>query len=129
MTPTYVLVINSDVNSQGAYSGYQFAVELIQQGLTIKQIFFYQDGITNTNKLHSPASDEINLVELWQTLQAQHNLELISCVSASLRRGVVDDGLAAEQKLDNHNLASGFRLGGLGEFVEASSAADKLIQF
>ncbi len=129
MTTNFVLLINSDVNSQGSHSALAFANELIAQGQHIKQVFFYQDGVTNTNSLCSPASDEINLVEQWQTLHQTHNVELVSCVAASLRRGIVDKQLATEQHLTSDNLAQGFRLGGLGEFVEASSHADKLIQF
>jgi len=129
MTTSFVLLINSDVNSQGSHSAYQFANELITQGHHIKQVFFYQAGVTNTNVLCSPASDEVNLVQQWQGFHQAHKVELVSCVAASLRRGIVDSQLAVEQKLDNHNLAPGFRLGGLGEFVDASSSSDKLIQF
>lgn len=129
MTTNFVLLINSDVNSQGSYSAMEFANELVAQGQKITQVFFYQDGVTNTNKLCSPASDEVNLVEKWQQLHQSHNIELVSCVAASLRRGIVDKQLAEEQHLSSDNLAEGFRLGGLGEFVEASSQADKLIQF
>jgi sulfur relay (sulfurtransferase) complex TusBCD TusD component (DsrE family) len=42
---------------------------------------------------------------------------------------VVDKELANQQQLATHNLADGFRLGGLGEFVIASASADKLVQF
>jgi len=129
MTISYVLLINSDVNSQGSHSAYQFANELIVQGHQISQVFFYQAGVHNTNALVSPASDEVNLVAQWQALHSEHDIELISCVAASLRRGIVDSQLAKEQHFEHQNLASGFRLGGLGEFVEASSGSDKLIQF
>ncbi|OIQ44653.1 MAG: sulfurtransferase TusD, partial [Gammaproteobacteria bacterium MedPE] len=65
----------------------------------------------------------------WQSLAASHKVPLISCISASLRRGVADEQVAQEQKLMSHNLADGFALGGLGEFVTASAQADRLIQF
>jgi len=129
MNPTYVLIVNSDVNSQGAYSAYVFAKELLKQQYKISQVFFYQDGISNTNALVCPASDEINLVALWQSLNIDFDVELICCVAASLRRGVVDAALQQEQQLASFNLAQGFRLGGLGEFVAASATSDKLIQF
>lgn len=129
MSLNFVLLINSDINSQGAFSAYQFACELLSQGQHISQIFFYQDAISNTNHLVSPASDELNLVNKWTSLHQDHQVELVSCVAASLRRGVVDEQLANEHKLLAQNLAPGFRLGGLGEFVTASSSADRLVQF
>jgi len=129
MTTSFVLLINSDVNSQGSFSGYQFANELIAQGHQLKQVFFYQAGVNNTNALISPASDEVNMVSRWQALNSEHQVELVSCVAASLRRGIVDSELASEQKFEHFNLASGFRLGGLGEFVDASSSSDRLVQF
>jgi len=129
MALNYVLLVNSGVNSQGAHSAYMFAQELLAQHHKVNQVFFYQDGISNTNVLYCPASDETNLVALWQSLEQNHDVELISCVAASLRRGVVDKNLQIEQKLASANLASGFRLGGLGEFVQASALCDKLIQF
>ena len=128
MSFNYVLVINSDSTSQGAYSAYEFACELLKQQHTIAQVFFYQ-GIGVTNGLVSPASDEIHVTHLWQTLSAAHDIPLISCISASLRRGVVDEMVAKEQHLPNYNLATGFTLGGLGEFVTASAQCDRLVQF
>lgn len=128
MSLNYVLVINSDSTSQGAFSAYEFACELIKQQHTISQVFFYQ-GIGVTNGLVSPASDEIHITHLWQTLSKAHDIPLISCISASLRRGVVDEVVAKEQHLLTHNLADGFELGGLGEFVTASGQCDRLVQF
>jgi len=128
MSLNYVLVINSEVTSQGAHSAYVFAQELINQQHTVTQVFFYQ-GISVTNSLVSPASDETDVTALWQAFSAAHNIPLISCISASLRRGVVDETVAKEQHLTSINLADGFTLGGLGEFVTASAGCDRLVQF
>jgi len=128
MSLSYVLVINSEVTSQGAFSAYEFANELVKQEHTIAQVFFYQ-GISVTNGLVAPASDEINITSLWQTFSAKNNVPLISCISASLRRGVVDEDVSNEQHLTSYNLATGFTLGGLGEFVTASANCDRLVQF
>lgn len=128
MSLSYVLVINSEVTSQGAFSAYEFANELVKQGHTITQVFFYQ-GISVTSGLIAPASDEINITNLWQAFSAKYNVPLISCISASLRRGVVDEVVSNEHHLTSHNLATGFTLGGLGEFVTASANCDRLVQF
>ncbi len=128
MSLNYVLVVNSEISQQGAFSAYQFACELVKQEHQINQVFFYQ-GISITNGLVSPATNEINTTTLWTDFAKKHNVPLISCISASLRRGVVDENVAKEQKLTHANLAQGFELAGLGEFVTASAHADRLVQF
>jgi len=129
MSQSFVLIVNSDPQSQGAQSALKFATALLESGQILTQVFFYQAGIYASNSLTSPASDEANLLEQWQQLHQTHQVELITCVAASLRRGVVDPELAQQQQLTGDNLATGFRLGGLGEFVTSSAKADKLIQF
>ena len=129
MAQRFVLIVNSDPQSQGGHSALKFARALLESGQIISQVFFYQNGIYASNALNCPASDEFNLLEQWQLLHQDHQVELITCVAASLRRGVLDNELAKQQQLTSDNLASGFRLGGLGEFVTISAAADKLIQF
>lgn len=126
---SFTLVINSGPDSQGAYSGWRFAQSLLKQGHRLNQVFFYQQGIHNGNALLSPPGDEINILHCWQQLQHAHQLELICCVAAAMRRGVLDKETANEQQLHAPNLAEGFRLGGLGELVTAMATTDRVIQF
>lgn len=115
----YVLAIKSHVyGSQGAYLAYQFANALIRQKHSISQVFFFQDGVNNANVLVNPATDEINLMEKWQTFSHQHQVPLHLCISAAQRRGITEQ-----------NLAKGFTLAGLGEFSKAVLEADRLMSF
>lgn len=115
----YVLAVKGDVyGSQAAYLAYQVAQELLAQGHCIRQIFFFQNGVSNANKFVDPASDEINLVEKWQMLAEMHRLPLHLCIAAAQRRGITEQ-----------NLAHGFVLAGLGEFSQAVLTADRLLTF
>lgn len=115
----YVLAIKSPVyGSQGAYLAYQFAEKLIEHRHHIRQVFFFQNGVSNGNRLVSPASDEINLPLYWQTFAAKHGIPLHLCIAASQRRGV-----------DHPNLGNTFVLAGLGEFSQAVLEADRLLTF
>lgn len=115
----YVLAIKGEVyGSQAAYLAYQFAEKLLESGHEISQIFFFQAGVSNANRLVDPASDEINLVEKWKSLAETHRLSLHLCISAAQRRGVVEA-----------NLAEPFILAGLGEFSQAVFKADRLLTF
>lgn len=123
----YVLAIKSPVyGSQGAYLAYQVAEELLQAKHNIRQVFFFQEGVSNANTLVNPASDEINLIEKWQKLAELHRLQLHLCIAAAQRRGIVDEQTSSSATT---NLAQGFTLAGLGEFSQAVLKADRLITF
>jgi len=51
-------------------------------------------------------------------LAEEHSVDLVVCVAAALRRGIVDD-----------NLAAGFRISGLGQLVESGIRSDRLVTF
>ena len=115
----YVLAVKQGVyGAQGSFLAYQVAHEILKAGHQISQIFFFQEGVSNANKLVDPASDEINLVEKWQALASEHSVPLHLCIAAAQRRGVVEQ-----------NLAAGFILAGLGEFSQAVLTADRLLTF
>jgi tRNA 2-thiouridine synthesizing protein D len=50
-------------------------------------------------------------------------------VAAALRRGLCDDTGAAEAGLDSGNVATPFRLSGLGALAQAALTADRVVQF
>lgn len=122
----YVLAVKSPVyGKQGAYLAYQFAEALIEKGHSIKQVFFFQEGVSNGNAFVYPASDEVNLLRYWQVFAEKYDVPLCLCVAASQRRGVVNE-MTAENG-NNHNLAEGFMITGLGEFMAATLNADRVI--
>ncbi|MDO6527984.1 sulfurtransferase complex subunit TusD [Motilimonas sp. 1_MG-2023] len=124
-----ILVTAPAYGSQGSASAYMFTQAAIEMGHEIQGIFFYQQGVTNANNFTTPASDEDDLVKLWQTLAVAHGFSLDVCISAALRRGVVDSVSAQEQQLAAANLQAPFAMTGLGQLAELSSRADRLVQF
>ena len=121
-----VLAVKSPVyGKQGAFLAYQFAQALLEKGHVINQIFFFQEGVSNGNGLVYPANDEFNLTQAWQAFLVQHHVPLHLCVAASQRRGVVD-ALTAEDT-DQTNLADGFEITGLGEFMAMALKADRVV--
>ncbi|WP_118859039.1 sulfurtransferase complex subunit TusD [Haemophilus haemolyticus] len=122
----YVIAVKSPIyGKQGAFLAYQFADALIKKGHEISQIFFFQDGVSNGNALVYPANDEVNLQKHWQMFSITHNVPLRLCVAASQRRGVVDN--LTTSTTAHYNLAEGFIIAGLGEFMAASLKADRVI--
>ena len=115
--------------SQASYSALAFAKAAQHQGHTIVRVFFYGDGIQNANELITPPQDEANLVHQWQQLAQTHSVELIVCIAAALRRGLLDASEAKRYNKAQGNLAQGFIISGLGQLVEAAVLSDRFITF
>ncbi|WP_081296992.1 sulfurtransferase complex subunit TusD [Gilliamella apicola] len=114
-----LIVMGPAYGTQSAYCAYQFAQVLLSSTPhTIKNIFFYSDGVYNGNRYTDPASDEFDLVSAWQELAKTYSLSLTVCVAAAQRRGVI-----------KKNLADHFQLTGLGELSESIATTDRTIQF
>lgn len=127
---TYCLLVTGPAyGTQQATSAYQFACALIEEGHCLKTVFFYSEGVANANALTSPANDEFNLVKAWQKLAEKVGCEMHICVSAALRRGVVDDEQAELLALASCNLGSGFMMSGLGSLAEAMMTTDRTVRF
>jgi tRNA 2-thiouridine synthesizing protein D len=62
-------------------------------------------------------------------LAEKHNLDLVLCVAAAQRRGMVDQGEMERNKKDANNIADKFRISGLGQLIEAGIQADRMITF
>jgi tRNA 2-thiouridine synthesizing protein D len=62
-------------------------------------------------------------------LAEKHELDMVVCVAAAQRRGIVDDGEAKRNGKDAPNIAPGFRISGLGQLIEAGIQSDRLMVF
>jgi tRNA 2-thiouridine synthesizing protein D len=124
-----IVVSGAPYGAQSASSAYQFCATVLAAGHQIAGVFFYQEGVLNASQLVSPASDEINLPALWAALAAEFQFPLEVCVSAALRRGVVDQQEATQLALSQFNLKAPFVLSGLGQLAELSANCDRLVQF
>ena len=113
-----ILVNEGPFTHQASDSAYRFVLAALEKGHEIYRVFFYHDGVHNANKLSEPQSDDRDLVKLWSALGKEHELDLVVCVAAALRRGVKDD-----------ILADGFRISGLGQLIEAGVESDRLVVF
>ncbi|CCQ74004.1 sulfurtransferase complex subunit TusD [Magnetospira sp. QH-2] len=113
-----ILVNEGPFTHQASDSAYMFAKSAIAKGHQVPRVFFYYDGVNNANKLSEPQSDDRNLVKQWGDLATEHNIDLVVCVAAGLRRGIKDD-----------ILADGFRISGLGQLIEAGMGCERLVTF
>jgi len=114
---------------QSSDSAYHFTKAALDKGHEIFRVFFYHDGVNNGTRLTTPPQDDRNIVKRWSDLAAAHNLDLVVCVAAAQRRGIVDEGEAQRNGKDATNIAPGFRISGLGQLVEGAIQSDHLVVF
>jgi tRNA 2-thiouridine synthesizing protein D len=93
------------------------------------RVFFYHDGVYNSSRLTTPPQDDRNIVNRWADLAAKHNLDMVVCVAAAQRRGIVDEGEAKRNGKDATNIDPRFRISGLGQLIEAAIQSDRLVVF
>jgi tRNA 2-thiouridine synthesizing protein D len=124
------IVINEGpYTHQASDSAYQFAKAALQKGHEIFRVFFYHDGVNNATRLTIPPQDDRNLQRQWSELAEAHDLDLVVCIAAAQRRGILDADEAKRQGKDSDNIARGFRISGLGQLIDAGIQADRLVMF
>ncbi len=114
---------------QASDSAYHFTKAALDKGHEIFRVFFYHDGVNNGTRLTTPPQDDRNIVNRWSELSKAHDLDLVICVAAAQRRGIVDDGEAERNGKDATNIADGFRISGLGQLIEGAVQSDRLVVF
>ena len=124
-----IVVNEGPYTHQASDSAYHFTKAALDGGHDIFRVFFYHDGVHNGTRLTTPPQDDRNITERWAQLAAEHKLDLVVCVAAAQRRGIVDADEQKRHGKDANNLADGFRISGLGQLIEAGIQADRLVAF
>ena len=124
-----ILINEGPYQRQAADSAYQFVSAALVAGHEVTRVFFYHDGVNNGTRLTTPPQDDRNIVNRWSELAAQRSLDLVVCVAAAQRRGIVDADEAKRHGKDADNIAPGFRISGLGQLIEAAVESDRLVTF
>ncbi len=124
-----ILVNEGPYTHQASDSAYQFAKAALAKGHEIYRVFFYHDGVNNASRLTVPPQDDRHIVNRWSALAQEHGIDLVVCIAAAQRRGVLDENEAKRHGKDANNIAPGFRISGLGQLVEAGIQADRLVTF
>lgn len=124
-----LMVCEGPYTHQASDTAYQFAKAALAKGHEVFRVFFYHDGVNNATRLTTPPQDDRNIVSRWSKLAEEHKLDMVVCVAAAQRRGIVDEGEMKRNGKDATNLAPGFRISGLGQLIEAGIQSDRLVVF
>ena len=126
----FTIQINtSPYRSQAGYTAYRFIEAALAAGHQVIRVFFYHDGIYHGLKFATPPDDEFNATVKWSELARQHGIDLVLCISAAQKRGLLCRDEAERQGKRDDDLAAGFRITGLGQLVEATLHTDRFIVF
>ncbi len=126
----FAIVVNEGpYQHQASDTAYHFTKAALAAGHEIVRVFFYHDGVNNGTRLTTPPQDDRNIVDRWSQLGNEADLDLVVCVAAAQRRGIVDADEAKRNGKGAENIADRFRISGLGQLIEAAIQADRLMTF
>ena len=124
-----IVVNEGPYTHQASDSAYQFTKAALEKGHEITRVFFYHDGVNNATRLTIPPQDDRNVQKNWTELGEKHGLDLVVCIAAAQRRGILDANEAKRQGKDADNIAPAFRISGLGQLIDAGINADRMLTF
>ncbi|MDQ7069853.1 MAG: sulfurtransferase complex subunit TusD [Rhodobacterales bacterium] len=124
-----IVVNEGPYTHQASDTAYNFAKAALAGGHDISRVFFYHDGVNVGTRLSIPPQDDRQIQEQWTALAKEHDLDLVICIAAAQRRGLLDENEATRQGKDANNIADGFRISGLGQLIEMGIQADRTVTF
>ncbi len=124
-----IVVNEGPYTHQAADTAYQFTKAVLEKGHEVYRVFFYHDGVNVGTRMTVPPQDERHIQRNWSELGEKYKLDMVVCIAAAQRRGIMDENEAKRQGLDGDNIAPGFRISGLGQLIEAGIQADRLVTF
>jgi tRNA 2-thiouridine synthesizing protein D len=124
-----VQVNASPYADNSSLDAYNFILAALNAQHEIVRVFFYKEGVYQAMRYALPPDDERHFNRNWSMLAAQQHIDLVVCISAAQRRGLLCEDEAKRQGKQDLDLAPGFRRAGLGLWLEANLLADRSIVF
>lgn len=121
-----ILAPPSSANSNAAL---QFCQAVLRADHELRDVFFYYDAAYHGSLLMLADSEHCKILDEWKSLHHDHCVNLLICVSAALKRGILNDTEAIKIEQAHGNLSSEFVLSSLGELMGIVNSADRLVTF
>ena len=119
----------SPFSSQSHLTALNFAEAIAMTEHTLDRVFFSGDAVYIGNQLVVPPQGEEDVRARWLAIADQTKAELILCVSASLKRGIIDATESDRYEKPAYTVVPPFIISGLGQLVEAGITSDRLVTF
>ncbi len=114
--------------SQASHHALSLCQALLSAGHSIHRIFFFHEGVMQALNSRVTPQDETPIVDAWQMLAAEHEIELAVCIANALKRGVLSAAEQSRYEQSAATLAEPFELVGLGQLIEAIASADRYVE-
>lgn len=124
-----IVVSEGPYTHQAADTAYHFAKAALDKGHEVPRVFFYHDGVNVSTNLSVPPQDERHIQKNWTELAQANDIDMVVCIAAAQRRGILDESEAKRQGKNAANLAEGFRISGLGQLIEMGIECDRMVMF
>ncbi|WP_101675696.1 sulfurtransferase complex subunit TusD [Alloalcanivorax mobilis] len=125
----FSVLVTAGPQRPAALTGLRTVEAVLRSRHQLHCVFFYGEGVHLANRLARRDDDAVCVPRDWQRLVETRALPAVVCVGAALRRGVTDAAEAHRAGLHGDNLAPGFRLAGLGDWVEALRGSERVVHF
>jgi tRNA 2-thiouridine synthesizing protein D len=124
-----ILITSSPFHGDSAMRALAFINGVIANGDKVNNIFFYSDGVYHANSLMLDTGDAFSTYKAWSKLSTEHDVTLLVCITAAVKRGIVSQQEADDNGIGFANLQSPFVQAGLGEFFTSLHSCNNLVQF
>jgi len=124
-----ILVTCSPQQRAASDTAYRFAATALTMGQEIVRVFFHGEGIYHALGTLTPPAEESDPVQRWGELAERHGVDLVICVAAAQRRGLLTPEENRRRHYRDDLVASGFRIAGLSQWVEAAQRAERVVVF
>ncbi|CAM3650401.1 sulfurtransferase complex subunit TusD [Parendozoicomonas haliclonae] len=126
----YTLIIHgSPAASPSSQTALRFARTALRQGHELVRIFFLGDGVYTASRIAVAPQGEQDLYQEWRNLGVEHGLDMVVCISAALKRGLLDEQEAQRYNQPAFTVEPPFTVSGLGQLVDGTVTADRTITF
>jgi tRNA 2-thiouridine synthesizing protein D len=124
-----LVVLGGPPDHACARTALDFARAALASGHELVRVFFQGAGVYCASALTVAPQDEQDVAAGWAALGREHGLDLVVCVASALKRGLLDDAEADRHDRGRGNLRPEFTISGLGQLVDASLKADRVVTF
>ncbi len=126
----YTLVIHgAPASSQSPQTALSFAQAALARGHKITRVFLFREAVHLASHLTEAPQGEQNLHKKWKELADDHSIDMVVCISAALKRGMLDATEARRYNKTTHNIEAPFSVSGLGQLIDGAVTADQLVTF
>lgn len=123
-----LLVTCSPQQCAASDTAYRFTTAALTMGQDIVRVFFHGEGIYHALATLTPPAEPAP-ARRWQELAERHALDLVVCVAAAQRRGLLTPEENRRRHYHDDLLAPGFRIAGLSQWIEAVQRAERVVVF